>query len=472
MVPISVNQDQQDMTSMNKRNRGSHSANEVDVADNDDDDEELLYVPVYSDPDGLFLNRHKFSTLSKRSMDASQTNEPQEKVEEFRETYEYPVMVSVDGKEVPSVHYTRHEEEEPSGLRDDVDVYEPTLRDDKDTSGLYNGDKDYDNEIDSGNANPNEEEDLSDEHDNENSLGSLTFNRKERLDVKKPGPFFPNSENNFFFKKLLELEDEKTENKRRPDASRKNLNGVEEAAILGDPFGPRRSNYSADGKGQIEVEMPLQVLNPDPKKRNLADNNPPQSEQQEFVHLMMKKRFDKWQDGMDFVDFLADEFGVPRHALDNPRIDDHHVQFRVDPNPQNVDAEKMAYDLKNAIILKKRIANQLGFEVAEAAAGDRNDYDVSKFPANSISNLLYIALVATSTLAILILSAAILVLTKHCVRRRREHAALNKLHKQDVLESERGKVQEEYKQLCRDWSKKNTSNYVQPDSASKSPLMP
>ena len=75
----------------------------------------------------------------------------------------------------------------------------------------------------------------------------------------------------------------------------------------------------------------------------------------------------------------------------------------------------------------------------------QNDYDVSKFPANSISNLLYIALVATSTLAILILSAAILVLTKHCVRRRREHAALNKLHKPDALESERGKVQEEYK---------------------------
>ena len=51
---------------------------------------------------------------------------------------EYPVIVSVDGKDVPSVHYTRHEAEEPSGLRDDVDVYEPTLREDKDTSGLCN----------------------------------------------------------------------------------------------------------------------------------------------------------------------------------------------------------------------------------------------------------------------------------------------------------------------------------------------
>ena len=48
------------------------------------------------------------------------------------------------------------------------------------------------------------------ENDNENALGSFTFNRKERLDVKKPGPFFPNSENNFFFKKVrkfLEIHD-------------------------------------------------------------------------------------------------------------------------------------------------------------------------------------------------------------------------------------------------------------------------
>ena len=43
------------------------------------------------------------------------------------------------------------------------------------------------------------------EDDNENTdlntLGSFMFNRKERLDVKKPGPFYPNSENNFFIKK-------------------------------------------------------------------------------------------------------------------------------------------------------------------------------------------------------------------------------------------------------------------------------
>ena len=49
---------------------------------------------------------------------------------------EYPVLVSVDGKEIPSVHYTRHEAEEPSGLREDIDVYEPTLRGEKDTARI------------------------------------------------------------------------------------------------------------------------------------------------------------------------------------------------------------------------------------------------------------------------------------------------------------------------------------------------
>jgi len=439
--------------------------------DGSNDEQEVLYLPVYGGPDTEYLNRHKFSTLSKRSMDSHPNTESKVEAKEFKETYEYPVMVSLDGKEVPSIHYTLHDEEEPSGLREDVDVYEPTLMEDKDTSGLY-GEK---NSEDDGESNyPSyslvdvSKED--NEKDNENSLGSFTFNRKERLDVKKPGPFFPNSENNFFFQKLLESEDEKTDKKRQEMSNNQN----DQSAILGDPFGPRRSNYSEDGKGQIEYEMPLQVLNPDPKKRFLVPRNIQGEEQQEpkkFLHLMMKKRFDRLQDGMDLVDMLAEELGLPRHALDEERIDDHHVQFRVDPNPQNINAEKMANSLQNDIILRKRISNELGLEVDQAAAGDRDDYDVFKFPASSINNMLYAVLIATSTLALLVLSTAIIILTKHCVRRRRETKVLNKLQNHDVLEAERGKVQEEYKQLCRDWSKKNTTNTVQPDTNSKTSLV-
>lgn len=51
---------------------------------------------------------------------------------------------------------------------------------------------------------------------------------------------------------------------------------------------------------------------------------------------MTKKRFDRITQGEDLIDLLAIELGVPRHALTNERIEDHHVQFRVEPNPQNI----------------------------------------------------------------------------------------------------------------------------------------
>ena len=54
----------------------------------------------------------------------------------FQSNLEYPVMVSLDGKEVPTIHYTMHDKEEPSGQTEDIDVYEPTLMEEKDTSGI------------------------------------------------------------------------------------------------------------------------------------------------------------------------------------------------------------------------------------------------------------------------------------------------------------------------------------------------
>ena len=83
------------------------------------------------------------------------------------------------------------------------------------------------------------------------------------------------------------------------------------------------------------------------------------------------------------------------------RIEDHHVQFRVDPNPQNVDAQDMAnrlgnypfnhywlkhikcvllisfvfiyfsFMIENDIELKKRISSNFGVDVAQVAAGNR-----------------------------------------------------------------------------------------------------
>ena len=52
-------------------------------------------------------------------------------------------------------------------------------------------------------------------------------------------------------------------------------------------------------------------------------------------------------------------------------IENQHVQFKVDANPQNVDAAKVAEVLEEDINLKKRLTDTLGVDVANVAASHR-----------------------------------------------------------------------------------------------------
>ena len=77
-----------DQTVFKKRKRGLTSENEDNYSnDGSNDEQEVLYLPVYSDSDTEYLNRHKFSTLSKRSMDPETNTESKVESKEFKETY-------------------------------------------------------------------------------------------------------------------------------------------------------------------------------------------------------------------------------------------------------------------------------------------------------------------------------------------------------------------------------------------------
>merc|ERR1711974_165663 len=98
-------------------------------SENIEEGEENVYLPVYNDVNDEFLNRPTYSFF---------TEEPREEVKEYKETVEYPVMLPLDGRKVTSVHYTIHVAEEPSGLREDVDMYEPiSEEEEEDESQLY-----------------------------------------------------------------------------------------------------------------------------------------------------------------------------------------------------------------------------------------------------------------------------------------------------------------------------------------------
>lgn len=260
----------------------------------------------------------------------------------------------------------------------------------------------------------------------------LIFSRNERFDVKKPGPFFPNSANNFFLNKIIQEEEGPSDQ--------------EDQVLTNDPFGPRVKTDEEE-KGQVEVEQPL--LAPVKDKRllpmveaNLHDN----SLDNNYVHIALNKRLQTWMQGSDLISRIANEMDIPEHALTDRMIEDQHVQFRVEPNPQNLDAETMADVVGNNIEIQKRLEDQLGVNIKKIVSGHQDDFEKVLNPGTWDPNLLLGITLAISTTAVLVVSALTLLL----IKRRRKLMRL----KQNQIEQEEedSRLRDQYSQLCRDWS--------------------
>merc|ERR1712088_976435 len=147
-------------------------------------------------------------------------------------------------------------------------------------------------------------------------------------------------------------------------------------------------------------------------------------------------------------------------TLSSNSIEKNHVQFKVEPNDQSVDAPRIAEAL-NEIGIEKRLDDKkrsmapapLGVDIASVAAGGKDDR-ASVFPHGRNLNLLILVVVGASATASLIVGGLIFALAS---RRRGVAKNVSKLQLSDDIE-ESGKLQQQegYKQLCRDrrdWSK-------------------
>ena len=97
------------------------------------------------------------------------------------------------------------------------------------------------------------------------------FDRRERMDVKKPGPFFEASPNNFYLDKLTYRYDDNT-NDNNLDAiegNAKNKTKIDENEVEG--VGKAATNGDADAteQGQQEYEFPMSTK----EKRRLTNDN-------------------------------------------------------------------------------------------------------------------------------------------------------------------------------------------------------
>uniref|UniRef100_A0A182RVJ8 Receptor-type tyrosine-protein phosphatase N2 n=1 Tax=Anopheles funestus TaxID=62324 RepID=A0A182RVJ8_ANOFN len=160
----------------------------------------------------------------------------------------------------------------------------------------------------------------------------LGFTRRERLDVKKPGP--PAAP---------------------PPSGQSPSEPPKEMA-------PTAEKPAEDGEDK----------RPKSKKELFAhtdDDHAPHSVDTEYAHVILKNPIDNWKDGSRIVAALAELLNMQGYFT-HPRVDRHEVSFRVEANPDRKTAADVAKQINDSRF-KNNLSRRLGVLVIQAGVGDK-----------------------------------------------------------------------------------------------------
>lgn len=256
--------------------------------------------------------------------------------------------------------------------------------------------------------------------DNEPISVESVFDRRERLDVKKPGPFFTNSPNNFFLDKLIPEE-----------FSTKQLTGDE-------------------GGGQTEYEFPLSPQSR-PKKDIQTLLTIPETETDDDILTIHYNRMDLETQADRLITFVAQHLGLEPSAFSlASQPESSRLVLTVHANPKNLNATTMAHMLNSDTTLAEHAQRDLGININSFEAGTMDDVLSVPTATTKSSSILLLVILASTTLAV-IASAVGLFLA---LRRRRQLLSKTKVAKDEDKEE----PVKEYKQLVRDWSRSSRAS--------------
>ncbi|XP_053677570.1 receptor-type tyrosine-protein phosphatase-like N [Anopheles nili] len=158
----------------------------------------------------------------------------------------------------------------------------------------------------------------------------LGFTRRERLDVKKPGP--PAAP---------------------PPSGQSPSDPPKETA-------PKHETHSDEDKRPIAKKE----LFP-----HADDDHAPHSVDTEYAHVILKNPIDNWKDGSRIVTALAELLNMQGYFT-HSRVDRHEVSFRVEPNPDRKTAADVAKQINDSRF-KNNLSRRLGVLVLQAGVGDK-----------------------------------------------------------------------------------------------------
>ncbi|XP_025155504.1 receptor-type tyrosine-protein phosphatase N2 isoform X1 [Harpegnathos saltator] len=235
------------------------------------------------------------------------------------------------------------------------------------------------------------------------------FKRRERLDVKKPGP--PFSTNNYAFK------------------------------TQSPPTFVDEEDYSEDNEDNNEVYAPL-------TKKELrgnmykANDGPPKTYKNvdlDYVYIEFEQEFHKWLEGEHVVAKVGELLDLPPGTLKDIRVGRAEVTFKVVPNFKNYNATDVAENIGN---IRGKLKETLGVKVIRAGIGDK-----TKLPATLVvsrememNSTLFGALVAAGVAAAIAAAAVTLIIAR---RHAKYRAKLARLTTPDPEASK------DYQDLCR-----------------------
>jgi len=356
-----------------------------------------LYENLYS------TQSNNYQPLDKVSLDEEDLSEDKG---DFVEELDEPIWNPDDDVRQPRTNQ-RERRNDPTTLMDE-------LYPDNEERDISNYDFDYEDS----DATKDDDDVLYYNPDDEPIPVESVFDRRERLDVKKPGPFFTNSPNNFFLDKLL-------------------------------PEDPETDLDLDNDLGQTEYEFPLSPPGARQKKdlqESLLSYSEPADQSNNYLYVNIKDRFSSLGQANKLAQYVADHLQVPKEVFSDFRPETSRILLKVNSNPRQLNATSMAKILEADASLREHARNDLGVEIESFGAGDE-DAVVSVY--SGPSRLFLLLFLLTAGLASLLVVAAVLLL----LRRR---ARLNT--KIEEAKQEKEEPVKEYKQLVRDWSRSSRAS--------------
>jgi len=302
--------------------------------------------------------------------------------------------------------------------------------DDKKDVSDFDTDKDvsnYDFDYEDSGAPSNEDDILYYNPDNEPISVESVFDRHERLDVKKPGPFYINSPNNFFLDKLL----------------------PEDYPVL--------PPDTAAEKGQTELEAPLSPMSQTSRgKKDVLVTLPPPEPTDDTLTIHFN-RLDLESQAERLVMFVAEHLGLQPSAFSIARQpESSRLVLTVHANPRNLNASSMASLLNKDTGLTEHASRDLGINIHGFEAGSQDG--VTSMPIlQDRSKILILILLFTAGLAAIISVAGLILI----IRRRSQQKA-----KIQEIKDDKEEPVKEYKQLVRDWSRSSRAGSSQGSTGS------